>query len=80
MLKLTVMIECDACHETFHRIAVSIDRDPCAWEMLPLLLETRAEASDWSTYTAHHCPDCASEMMFGDTELDDDDVDDSIPF
>lgn len=79
MLKLTVMIECDLCHDTFDRIAVSTDRDPPAWEMLPPLVEAKAEASGWSIYNAHHCADCASETI-GDTELYYDIADDTIPF
>lgn len=79
MLKLTVMIECDHCRETFHRIAVSTDRDPSAWDSLPLLLEATAEAAGWNTYFTHQCTDCAPEII-DDTELEDDALDDTIPF
>lgn len=62
MFKLVVILECDMCGDTFHRMATSTDRNPEAWDDLSLLLVAKAENACWNCYSAHHCPSCIETL------------------
>jgi len=62
MLKIIVIIDCDICGESFERIAISTDRNPQAWEHLPLLLAAEAEMRGWDCHSADYCYDCIPEF------------------
>jgi hypothetical protein len=68
MFKLVVILECDICGDTFHRMATSTDRNPEAWDDLSLLLVAKAENACWSNYSAHHCPICIETLSSSATQ------------
>jgi hypothetical protein len=62
MLKIIIIIDCDCCGESFHRIAISTDRNPQTWGHLPLLLAAEAEMRGWNCHSADYCSGCIPEF------------------
>ncbi len=65
MLKVIILIDCNACGQPFDHVVTSSEKDPLSWKSLSLDLEDTAMGCGWSFWrAAHYCDYCMSDVGF----------------